>query len=200
MWEAIIINAYSYYKQARDASWKCLLDTGINFLPVQTLKIAEHFGIDVVKNSTVNMLMPSEYGCSIVDKNGKWTIIYEDTDPKGRIRFTVAHELGHILLGHELSDGFGHYRRITVGKPTNEKQADEFAARLLAPACVLWALNATSAQAIADLCDISMSAAQYRSKRMEKLVERNMFLTHPMEKKVFQAFAPWIEQQQKHRP
>lgn len=145
------------------------------------------------------MLAPSEYGCSIVDEQGKWTIIYEDSDPKGRIRFTLAHELGHILLGHELVAGFGHYRKINTGRPVCEQQADEFAARLLAPACVLWALEATTTEKIAAVCGISRTAAEYRAKRMAVLQSRNKFLSHPLEQQVYTAFLPWIEKQ-KSRP
>lgn len=103
------------------------------------------------------------------------------------------------MLGHELTTGFNHYRRITTGKPAQETQADEFAARLLAPACVLWALNINTANEIAAICDISQTAAAYRAKRMEVLLQRNMFLSHPLERKVYNAFSPWIETQ-KSRP
>lgn len=195
----IIINAYHYYKQARNASWQCLLDVGIDSLPVKTLKITQFFNIDVLRDSEVNLLKPLESGCSMVDRQGKWTIVYDDFDPPGRARFTIAHEIGHILLGHEIEAGFGHYRKIVEGKPITETQADEFAARLLAPACVLWALDISAADDIAALCGISRKAAEYRAKRMAVLRERNMFLTHPLEKKVFAAFEPWINQQ-KNRP
>ena len=191
----IIINAYHYYKQARNASWQCLLDVGIVSLPVKTLKIAAYFGIDVLKDSEAQVLKPLESGCCFVNKNGKWTIVYNDSDAPGRVRFTIAHELGHILLGHELEEGFGHYRRISEGKPITETQADEFAARLLAPACVLWALDVYSADDIIDLCGVSEKAARLRAKRMAVLKERNMFLTHPLEKKLYSAFEPWIIQQ-----
>ncbi|MBP0983034.1 MAG: ImmA/IrrE family metallo-endopeptidase [Oscillospiraceae bacterium] len=195
----IIINAYNYYKQARNASWQCLLDVGITSLPVKTLRITEYFGIDVLRDSEVKMLRPKESGCCFIDKQGKWTIVYDDSESPDRNRFTIAHELGHILLGHEIEAGFGHFRRIVEGKPITETQADEFAARLLAPACVLWALDVSSAGDIAALCGISDTAARIRAKRMAVLKERNMFLTHPLEKKLFAAFEPWIEQQ-KNRP
>lgn len=193
----MIINAYHYYKQARNAAWQCLLDVGVCSLPVKTLKITDFFNIKVIKNCDVKLLRPLESGCSLVDKQGKWTIVYDDTETIGRIRFTIAHELGHILLGHELEAGFTHYRKISEGKPTTETQADEFATRLLAPACVLWALNAFSADEITEICEISHKAAEFRAKRMGTLKERDMFLTHPLEKKLYKAFEPWIEQQKR---
>lgn len=191
----MFINAYHYYKQARNAAWQCLIDVGIRSLPVKTLKITDFFNIKVIKNGDVKLLRPLESGCSLVDKQGKWTIIYDDTETLGRTRFTIAHELGHILLGHELEAGFGHYRKISEGKLITETQADEFAARLLAPACVLWALDVFGADEIAELCEISHKAAEFRAQRMAILKERNMFLTHPLEKQLYKAFEPWISQQ-----
>lgn len=162
-------------------------------MPVKTLKISSHFNIDVIRNSEAQLLRPTESGCSLVDEQGKWTIVYDDTETLGRTRFTIAHELGHILLGHELEAGFTHYRKISEGKPSKETQADEFAARVLAPACVLWALDVYDTNEIAELCNISLKAAEFRSQRMYTLKERNAFLMHPLEREVYNVFLPWIE-------
>lgn len=168
-------------------------------MPIKVLKICEYFEVEVLRNSDVQMLADGESGCCFIDRESKWTLVYDDTMPLGRVRFTVAHELGHILLGHEIEAGFGHYRKIREGKPIVETQADEFAARLLAPACVLWALDVTTAEDIAAICGISMQAARLRAQRMAVLRERGMFLSHPLERKLFEAFKPWIEEQ-KSRP
>lgn len=169
-------------------------------MPVKTLQIAAHFGIKVTKNSNARYLRPSESGCTLVDRAGNWQIIYDDAEIKGRMRFTIAHELGHILLGHELADGFGHYRTASDRRPPAETQADEFATRLLAPACVLWALDVYTAEDIMRVCDISATAAQFRADRMQTLRDRGQFLISPLEKKVYKLFRPWIEEQQKNRP
>lgn len=191
----MFINVYNLYKDARNAAWQCLIDAEINSLPVKTLKITSHLGIDVLKNSEVKLLHTLESGCCMVDRTGKWMIVFDDTEAKGRIRFTVAHEIGHILLGHELEAGFRHYRRITEGKTSIETQADEFAIRLLSPACVLKALDISSPNDIAEICDISQKAAEYRAERINLLLQRGKFLTSPLEKKVFENFLPWIERQ-----
>lgn len=195
----IIIDAYNRYKDARNAAWQCLIDVGINSLPVKTLRITNHLGIEVLKNSEVKLLRPLESGCSLIDKQGKWTIIFDDFEIIGRVRFTIAHELGHILLNHELEEGFGHFRKISEGKTATETQADEFAARLLAPACVLRGLEAYTTEEIAKICGISRKAAEYRAERMKILRERDKFLTSPLERRVFENFKPWIEEQ-KSRP
>lgn len=194
-----ITNAYKLYKDARDASWRCLIRTGAAELPIKVLKIAGACGVKVVKDSNAHYLKPGESGCTLLDESGNWQIIYNDAEPKARTRFTIAHELGHILLGHELSDSGGHFRTASDRREPAETQADEFAARLLAPACVLWGLEAYEPEEIARICDISAEAAEYRAERMKVLRERGKFLTSPLERQVFEAFRPWIEQQ-KIRP
>lgn len=75
-----------------------------------------------------------------------------------------------------------------------EQAANQFAARLLAPACVLWALGVHTAEDIMELCHISRQAAQFRAKRMEELYRRDKFLTSPLERKVYQRFQPFIQE------
>ncbi len=195
----VIENAYKLYKDARDASWNCLIRTGAAEMPIKVLKIAGFCGVRVAKDSVVQYLEPGVSGCTIFDGTG-WQIIYRDSENRGRTRFTIAHELGHILLGHELSpDKSGHFRTASDRREPAETQADEFAARLLAPACVLWALECYEPEDIMRVCDISAEAARYRSERMKVLRDRGKFLTSPLERQVYEAFKPWIEQQ-KGRP
>lgn len=190
----IIENAYKLYKDARDASWQCLIRSGAAELPIKVLKIAAFCGVKVAKDSAVQILEQGVSGCTLLDENG-WQIVYRDSENRGRTRFTIAHELGHILLGHELSDSRGHYRTASDRREPAEKQADEFAARLLAPACVLWALELYEPAEIMRVCDISAEAAGYRAERMNVLRNRGKFLTSPLERQVFENFKPWIEQQ-----
>ena len=143
---------YGSYKNARNAAWQCLLDFDIRELPVKPSTIAKQLGIKIIKNSSINELSEGESGATYLI-NSKWYIVYNDTEPRQRSRFTVAHELGHILLGHIMCDK--HYARtFDTSRPTIEQEADVFAARLLAPACVLWALNVHTPQDISELCDI----------------------------------------------
>ena len=73
-----------------------------------------------------------------------------------------------------------------------EREANVFASRLLAPACVLWALDARSPEEIAALCRISNQSAKFRAERMQKLYDRNRFLTSPLERQVYQQFSAFI--------
>ena len=96
---------YGVYQNVRDAAWRCLLDAGITELPVSVTKIARHFDVNIIKNSVHDWLKPSQSGISFQAEDGTWVVVYDDSDSIGRKRFTIAHELGHILLGHPLREG-----------------------------------------------------------------------------------------------
>ena len=92
------------------------------------------------------------------------------------------HEIGHIVFGH--ADG--------ITNDVDEYTVERFAIDVLAPACVLWGLDLHSAEDIARVCNISITAARIRAKRMEVLYDRNMFLSHPLERQVFNQFKDFI--------
>lgn len=181
---------YGIYKNARNAAWQCLLDYNITELPVKILRITQAARIKVLKNSKADLLFPNECGRSFID-NEQWYIIYKDIDSKQRCRFTLAHELGHIFLGHKLTNGY-NMRTFVTSKPIKEQEADIFASRLLSPACVLWGLNLHSPDEISKICNISLTAASIRAKRMKVLYKRNKFLTSPLERAVYMNFEKFI--------
>lgn len=178
---------YAIYKEVRNSVWKCLTDFELDTLPIDVLKITRAAGIRVIKNSTVNDLLPEEHGKAYFD-GSRWTIIYDDLESTPIARFTVAHELGHIFLGHDLkhikyAEAFEFQK-----KPKSEQQADLFAMRLLCPACVLWGMNLQTSQEIAETCRIPLEIAQLRAKRMKVLYRRGKFLTDPMEQALYRQF------------
>lgn len=186
-----MLNSYGLYKKVRGAAWQVLIDNKIDSLPVDILKIATNNEIVVLKNSDADELRQDEVGVSIYNGN-EWYIVYDDVlDSVGRKRFTIAHELGHIFLGHPLVAGY-HARTINTKIPRTENEADVFASRLLAPSCVLWGLNLRTATEIAEVCKISLQSAQIRAERMRILYEREKFLTHPLEQQVYKQFEEFI--------
>lgn len=187
---------YGIYKNIRDAAWQCLIDYGIASLPVDLIKIKNSAGIKLSKNSEVHELSGGESGLCIFNGDD-WYIVYDDEATKGRRRFTIAHEFGHIFLGHELAKGYHGRRTFNTYKPKDETEADTFAARLLAPACVLWGLDLHKWEDIARVCDISEAAAKIRAERMAILYGRQKFLTSPLERKVYEQFQTFIIRQNK---
>lgn len=179
---------YGKYKHARNAAWRCLIDYNVTSLPVKILEIAKESGMRVIKNSIANKLIKSQKGRSYIYQN-EILIIYDDTLPKTVIRYTVAHELGHVFLGHDLE-------HPTIGM---ENEANVFASRLLAPACVLWALKLHTPKEISKLCDISYQSAKIRAERMEILYKRNKFLLSPLEGQVYKNFESFIKETKEKR-
>lgn len=161
---------YRKYQQSRDAAWHILIDLKISALPVSVTKICKELNIEV------KLYEPKDEndGFSYI-KDGKAYIFISKYSSVQRQRFTAAHELGHLILG------------------SDEQEANVFASRLLAPACVLWGLGVTDAQQITELCDISLQAAEFRMKRMQELYARNKFLISPLEQAVYKQFDLFIK-------
>ena len=183
---------YGFYTNIRDGAWKCLLDFEIDSLPVDVLKIARGAGVRVIKNSTVDHLLATENGKTYYDGKN-WIIIYNDKNSVPLCRFTVAHELGHIFLGHELVYEKQVSSMEFTHSPKYEQQANMFALRLLCPTCLLWALELHTPEEIANRCQIPLSLAAVRASRMKLLIKRNRFLTSPLERQVFEQFRPYLE-------
>lgn len=189
---------YAIYRNIRNASWNCLLDFDIHALPVDVLSIARRSNVRVIKNSDVNVLSDNENGKAYYDGE-LWIIVYDDKKPTETARYTVAHELGHIFLGHKLIPTQYEGTSVFNAKPKAELQADMFALRLLCPACVLWALEVHSAKDMAAACRVSLDTANERAKRMNTLYKREMFLTDPLEKKLLDSFSYYVEEQKNER-
>ena len=177
---------YGDYKKSRDLSWRILINEGVTELPVKVVDLCRGMGIRV------------KYYDPTDDNDGKSTIflgqptiaVSKHCSPE-RQRFTIAHELGHILLGH-VGEGVLVNREPSPNDNPIEHEANVFASRLLAPACVLWALNARTPEEISRLCHISYQSASFRAERIEILYERNKFLTSSLERKVYEQFGEYI--------
>lgn len=178
---------YSEYKNSRDLAWQVLINEGVAELPVMVGKLCKNMGIRVVYYTPTD----ESDGYSVMVGGRPVIFVSKNCIPE-RQRFTCAHELGHILLGH-----VGHYQLVnrepTRGDNPVEQAANVFASRLLAPACVLWALNVRTPEEIAALCQISYQAAAFRAERMAILYERGKFLASPLERQIHAQFREFIE-------
>lgn len=183
---------YGKYKNVRNSGWQCLIDYKIDKLPVSLTNIAKQAKIIILKNSSARKLLPDESGASFLLKK-QWIVVYDDTQPIEINRFTIAHEFGHIFLGHSTIKGY-YYRTFNKRRPDIEIEADMFAARLLAPACVLHELGITSAEEIKKICRITITAAEYRAERMQILEQRNAWYKSPLERQVVKQFESFIKE------
>ena len=89
----------------------------------------------------------------------------------GRGNFTVAHELGHIILGHDKDNDREYDTRAEIIAPddkTREYDANEFAAELLMPAekfKEVWE-NRKNIKELANFFDVTQAAAKVRMQRL----------------------------------
>lgn len=114
-------------------------------------------------------------------------IIYKRCSNIGRLRFTIAHEFGHITLLH-------------LEKLTNdeyEHEANMFAARILMPMCVIKETKAYTPESISKLCGVSLTAANYRANRLKDLLKKNKFYTSTHEARLVIRFSKYIKQKNK---
>lgn len=205
-------DSYGQYKNARDASWQCLLRHNVCALPVSMSKIFRAEGIPIgrycdnaeqITQGGLGWLMDND-GFSIRDSAGQIYVYYNEQCTPQRIRFTLAHELGHIFLGHLESKQYSLRNREPLDeRDPAERNANVFASRLLAPACVLWRLGIHTPEDIARICQISMAAAQFRAERMAVLYQResdwiartghSCFLQSTWERQVLSQFEEYID-------
>lgn len=136
--------------EIRRAAVQILLDCDIKEIPISPISIAEKLGIPVVSFNQAVAFSPSSELLRIIEAgqldafccspNDTAIIFYNDQiRPVERIRFSIAHELGHIVLKHLNVRDIIPRTHPTRSKDPIELEADIFAAELLAPQGILFA-------------------------------------------------------------
>lgn len=198
---------YKKYCDTRDASWKVLIKCGVDSLPVKIVDICKRMKVKVFPYTNEILQLyhvdknRTDGFCVLIHRRP--VIFYNPEKSKARQRFTIAHELGHIVRGH-LDTRHMVNREPDPKDSPEEHEANVFASRLLAPACVLWGCNVTTAKQIATMCSISDKSAAFRMKRMNELYTRegifyrkcgeSCFLKSSLERKVYAQFQKYIQQ------
>lgn len=146
-----------------------------NNLTVMSFReFANRYNITV--KEVITTFSHSKDGCiTYSGKKDKYVLLYNDDcferTPE-RIRFTLAHEFGHYILGHhKLTDN----SRLSRGGLTElehdvfEKEADCFASEFLAPTPYLSKVKPTNLISISKVFGISEQASSYRLHRKDKI-------------------------------
>lgn len=198
------------YKNARDAAWQLLIKNHISELPIDVQKICKAERIRVFTYTQAKKLIKNmglEENTKGNDAFSFAHVIFynEETTPE-RQRFSIAHELGHILL-HSPDGATVYNREISPNDDPKESEANIFASRLLAPLCVLHFLGVNSPEEIAALCAISKPASEIRYRRlceirardeeMRRKTGRGSFLLSPLEREVYRNFERYIRHNKK---
>lgn len=149
--------------QIKDIVLRVLNVSGLNSLPIMLNKILKSYHIRCFSFEKMSQLgFNVDYGKNgdtIVTLDNKYIIIYNETQSEQRIRWTISHELGHIMLNH---------LRGVCADTNKEAAANYFARELLLPLAVLDSLGARSAEDIAEICNVSLEAAQIRTESFKR--------------------------------
>ena len=158
-----------------------MISLGITHLPVDPFAIAREIDIVTIPYSKVDdcdlikSLREKKYSAvatmNTID-NGGYCIMYDDNEPADRIRFSVAHELGHICLGHlvEVRQEMYYYGGDdNVAGDQREYDADNFAGELLRPPTLLAMMNRVSPCEIQDICHVSYESAMIGARRAKAM-------------------------------
>ena len=150
---------YPDYREATNAAYQLLAKNPTFSLSTNVFYFAEHY----IKNTilltygqacflygvTLDLLMAvSEFGFTIA--NGpKRAILYNENCPLGCIRFTIAHEIGHAVLGHTVEHD-----------SSSEKEANCFARNFLCPIPVVLALRCNTIEEYVISFDVTERMAE----------------------------------------
>lgn len=149
---------------------KALNEHWNGYLPVDPVYIANQYGIAVFAERELDDVGAS--GDCYYDSKGRPVIRYNPCEPQTRQRFTIAHELGHILLGHIRPGERAHRdpKRSydSYYERPMERQANDFAAQLLMPETVvrMAAKQNPNLRELAYEFNVSMDAIGYRTQNL----------------------------------
>lgn len=165
-------------------------------LPINPAKAAGALGIKTVSYNTMSeiydikadfLYRKSPFGFSFKTENRFVIAVNENSCSERKRRFTIAHELGHCVLGHT-----GNLSENTSPTKFEEHAADRFAADFLAPLPVLILCGAESAEEIKKICGISGQAAEIRYRELVR-ARRTNFLLFDENRRIADMFSKFIE-------
>ncbi len=142
------------FEEIKESIVKTFEKLTIRCIPISGFEIATKLGAVLVPYSSKNeekqqlMMKISEDGFTI-KKSGVWYIFYNDAKGHRRIKNTITHECGHIVLDH------------TEESELAEAEANFFAKYALAPPVFIHKFGLKDVYEVYEVFDISFEAAIY---------------------------------------
>lgn len=149
--------------------------------PVDVKEIARKQSVTIIEHE-----MDSKQSAMLFRKNGRAVIVINKLHHSRRQRFSIAHELGHLMMhqskGQTMTDGAEIFHRHEYHRPSSpqETQANYFAAELLMPEqAVCKAVQEVNLNMVTDLAvqqlarkfDVSVAAMTIRLQTLGLLEE-----------------------------
>lgn len=141
----------------REIEWKILevfQECYVESFPVNIFELIEHYNYECVEYTEQSSI--KQQACLSYSEDSfilKDKVYYNDAKPFRRRRFSLAHELGHIILGHK----YPH-------TPQMEQEANYFSSRLLAPRMAIHYSCSRNAFDVSDRFLLTLEAANYAFK------------------------------------
>lgn len=162
--------------QCKNLAYLSLLNANITTLPIdldQIIRTNQFITLGYYKDENAinlfNLPTDNKDGFCIKYKNN-YIICYNDQINKLRQRWTIAHEIGHIILKHQL---------FTV--KNFEREAHDFAQNLLCPLVAFDLCKINIAKAAMQLFNISEQAAQIALKDYLDVLSLDRLYKNPLE-------------------
>jgi Zn-dependent peptidase ImmA (M78 family) len=127
-------------QRARNAARRVLDQQGVRSAPIPIEKIAVEYA------TIMSRSLRDEVSGMLIPVDGGWVIVVNRDESPVRQRFTLAHELGHLVLRHYTAPHADRRYRVRFrdkesakGSVFEEIEANQFAAALLMPQDLLTA-------------------------------------------------------------
>lgn len=139
------------YLKIKSSILEVFKECDVNSFPIDCFKLLKMYGFKT--KSYNSQSSKKKQGCFVVSNDAftlKNTVFYNDNMPYGRVRFSLMHELGHLVLGHGVP-------RIEQ----HEKEADYFASHILAPRMAIHYARCKNLNDVSKLFYLTFEAADY---------------------------------------
>ena len=120
------------------------------------------------------------------------TVFYNELNDPGRIRWTLAHELSHILLHYHPKKRSPLTPSPAGKKDPMEREADQLAKEILGPRVVLHFCGVSSQGELRELTGFSHEAADYRFAELEAFRRQRSAIVSRDDLRLFLQFEPFI--------
>ncbi len=139
------------YDFIRFATLQVYQECNIQSFPINCFELLKHYGLKAHPYSSLSEELRNY--CISFSNDAlyyKDKICYNDKQPKGRIYFSLMHELGHVILRHSENH-----------TPKMEQEANIFASNILAPRMAIHYASCKNLNDVANLFGLTKEAAGY---------------------------------------
>ncbi|MDL2280364.1 hypothetical protein LJC10_00725 [Selenomonadales bacterium OttesenSCG-928-I06] len=157
---------------AWDEARNVIKELDIKRLPINPFEVASNLNIILEPYSIFECYTPNiikklrDKKCEAITSKdigtGEYHVLFDDVSIRAdRLNFTIAHEIGHIRLGHceKFYNNYTCLEDFIHKNYSEEKDADNFAAELLRSPFLLILIGAKNFYDIQDICDVSYKAS-----------------------------------------